>query len=76
MRTFENNERIGMFLVTLLSEEDGLVSWTGRRHMFAVEPCPSLLEIPGMDHPIRLADILAALRCGSAWPLTPFGVQG
>ncbi|WP_245453056.1 hypothetical protein [Bradyrhizobium sp. C9] len=30
--------------------------------MFTVESCPSLREIPGMDHPIRLADILAALR--------------
>jgi hypothetical protein len=30
--------------------------------MFAVESCPALREIPGMDHTIRLADILAALR--------------
>ncbi|MES5483055.1 hypothetical protein QMZ05_09885 [Bradyrhizobium sp. INPA03-11B] len=37
-----------------------LSSWAS--DMFAVESCPSLREIPGMDHPIRLADILAALR--------------
>ena len=37
-----------------------LSSWAS--DMFAVEPCPALREIPGMDHPIRLADILAALR--------------
>ncbi|OKO69935.1 hypothetical protein [Bradyrhizobium sp. NAS96.2] len=37
-----------------------LSSWAS--DMFAVESCPWLREIPGMDHPIRLADILAALR--------------
>ncbi|MVT71059.1 hypothetical protein GPL21_39135 [Bradyrhizobium pachyrhizi] len=37
-----------------------LSSWAS--DMFAVEFCPSLREIPGMDRPIRLADILAALR--------------
>ena len=37
-----------------------LSSWAS--DMFAVESAPSLREIPGMDHPIRLADILAALR--------------
>ncbi|WFU57721.1 hypothetical protein QA639_09515 [Bradyrhizobium pachyrhizi] len=37
-----------------------LSSWAS--DMFAVESCPSLREIPGMDYPIRLADILAALR--------------
>jgi hypothetical protein len=37
-----------------------LSSWAS--DMFAVESCPSLREIPGMDHTIRLADILAALR--------------
>ena len=37
-----------------------LSSWAS--DMFAVESCPSLREIPGMGHTIRLADILAALR--------------
>jgi hypothetical protein len=37
-----------------------LSSWAS--DMFAVESCPSLREIPGMDQTIRLADILAALR--------------
>jgi len=37
-----------------------LSSWAS--DMFAVESCPALREIPGMDHTIRLADILAALR--------------
>jgi hypothetical protein len=37
-----------------------LSSWAS--DMFAVESCPGLRDIPGMDHPIRLADILAALR--------------
>lgn len=37
-----------------------LSSWAS--DMFAVESCPALREIPGMDHAIRLADILAALR--------------
>jgi len=37
-----------------------LSSWAS--DMFAIESCPALREIPGMDHPIRLADILAALR--------------
>lgn len=37
-----------------------LSSWAS--DMFAVESCPGLRHIPGMDHPIRLADILAALR--------------
>ncbi|MCP3395526.1 hypothetical protein NLM27_43370 [Bradyrhizobium sp. CCGB12] len=37
-----------------------LSSWAS--DMFAVESCPSLREIPGMSHTIRLADILAALR--------------
>jgi hypothetical protein len=37
-----------------------LSSWAS--DMFAVESCPGLREIPGMDHPIRLAEILAALR--------------
>ena len=37
-----------------------LSSWAS--DMFAVESCPGLRDIPGMGHPIRLADILAALR--------------
>src|SRR5215217_3856212 len=37
-----------------------LSSWAS--DMFAVESCPGLRDIPGMDHPLRLADILAALR--------------
>lgn len=37
-----------------------LSSWAS--DMYAVESCPGLREIPGMDHTIRLADILAALR--------------
>jgi hypothetical protein len=37
-----------------------LSSWAS--DMFAVESCPALREIPGMGHPIRLADILATLR--------------
>ncbi|RXH41321.1 hypothetical protein [Bradyrhizobium zhanjiangense] len=37
-----------------------LSSWAS--DMFAVESCPALREIPGMDRAIRLADILAALR--------------
>lgn len=37
-----------------------LSSWAS--DMYAVESHPALREIPGMDHPIRLADILAALR--------------
>ncbi|WP_247328101.1 hypothetical protein [Bradyrhizobium sp. 21] len=37
-----------------------LSSWAS--DMYAVESHPALREIPGMDHTIRLADILAALR--------------
>ena len=37
-----------------------LSSWAS--DMYAVESCPALREIPGMDRTIRLADILAALR--------------
>ena len=37
-----------------------LSSWAS--DMFAVESCPGLRDIPGIGHPIRLADILAALR--------------
>lgn len=37
-----------------------LSSWAS--DMFAVESCPALRDIPGMGRPIRLADILAALR--------------
>lgn len=37
-----------------------LSSWAS--DMYAVESSPALREIPGMDHTIRLADILAALR--------------
>ncbi|MDN5004291.1 hypothetical protein ACFQZO_25950 [Bradyrhizobium sp. GCM10027634] len=37
-----------------------LSSWAS--DMYAVESRPALREIPGIDHPIRLADILAALR--------------
>ncbi|MCP3370003.1 hypothetical protein [Bradyrhizobium cajani] len=37
-----------------------LSSWAS--DMFAVESHPALRDIPGMDHPIRLADILAAMR--------------
>ena len=37
-----------------------LSSWAS--DMFAVESCPGLRDIPGMGHPIQLADILAALR--------------
>lgn len=38
-----------------------LSSWAS--DMFAVESRPDLREVPGMGRPIRLADILAALRC-------------
>jgi len=49
---------------------DGLLSTPEKRvilsswacDMYAVESCPGLREIPGIGHPIRLADILAALR--------------
>ncbi|QDF36548.1 hypothetical protein FJN17_02660 [Bradyrhizobium symbiodeficiens] len=37
-----------------------LSSWAS--DMYAVESHPALREIPGMDQPIRLADILSALR--------------
>jgi hypothetical protein len=37
-----------------------LSSWAS--DMFAVESCPGLRDIPGMGHPLRLADILSALR--------------
>jgi hypothetical protein len=37
-----------------------LSSWAS--DMFAVESCPSLREIPGMGHTVRLADIFAALQ--------------
>ncbi|SFI01528.1 hypothetical protein [Bradyrhizobium sp. Gha] len=37
-----------------------LSSWAS--DMYAVESQPALREIPGMDRPIRLTDILAALR--------------
>lgn len=37
-----------------------LSSWAS--DMYAVESCPALREIPGMDHAVRLRDILAALR--------------
>ncbi|MDH2352326.1 hypothetical protein QCM80_16950 [Bradyrhizobium sp. SSUT112] len=37
-----------------------LSSWAS--DMYAVESHPALREIPGLDHTIRLADILAALR--------------
>ncbi|WP_225676914.1 hypothetical protein [Bradyrhizobium hereditatis] len=37
-----------------------LSSWAS--DMFAIESCPDLRDIPGMDHPVRLADILGALR--------------
>jgi hypothetical protein len=37
-----------------------LSSWAS--DMFAVESCPGLRDVPGMGHPIQLADILAALR--------------
>ena len=37
-----------------------LSSWAS--DMYAVESCPALRKIPGMNHTIRLADILAALR--------------
>jgi hypothetical protein len=37
-----------------------LSSWAS--DMFAVESRPALRAVPGMDQPIRLADILAALR--------------
>jgi hypothetical protein len=51
-----------------------LSSWAS--DMFAVESCPALREIPGMDHTIRLADILAALRRldGDDDPPPPGGV--
>jgi hypothetical protein len=37
-----------------------LSSWAS--DIFAVESCPGLRDIPGMDHTLRLADILTALR--------------
>ncbi|OAF02523.1 hypothetical protein AYJ54_26425 [Bradyrhizobium centrolobii] len=37
-----------------------LSSWAS--DMYAVETYPSLREIPGMNHTIRLADILSALQ--------------
>jgi hypothetical protein len=37
-----------------------LSSWAS--DMYAVESCPWLRDVPGMAHPVRLSDILAALR--------------
>ncbi len=37
-----------------------LSSWAS--DMYAVESCPALREVPGMNRVIRLADILTALR--------------
>jgi hypothetical protein len=37
-----------------------LSSWAS--DMFTVESCPALREVPGIDHSIRLVDILSALR--------------
>ncbi|MGY4231459.1 hypothetical protein ACVIIW_000406 [Bradyrhizobium sp. USDA 4449] len=37
-----------------------LSSWAS--DMYTVESCPALREIPGMNHAVRLVDILAALR--------------
>jgi len=37
-----------------------LSSWAS--DIYAVESCPALRDIPGIGHPIRLADILSALR--------------
>ena len=37
-----------------------LSSWAS--DMYAVESCPWLREVPGMAQPVRLGDILAALR--------------
>ncbi|WP_291603437.1 hypothetical protein [Bradyrhizobium sp.] len=51
-----------------------LSSWAS--DMYAVESCPGLREVPGMDHTVRLADILAALRQldGDDDPPAPGGV--
>lgn len=37
-----------------------LSSWAS--DIYAVESSPALRDVPGIGHPIRLADILAALR--------------
>jgi hypothetical protein len=37
-----------------------LSSWAS--DMYAVESCPALRDVPGIDHTMRLADILSALR--------------
>ncbi|XSC44110.1 hypothetical protein ACF1BQ_041440 [Bradyrhizobium sp. RDT10] len=37
-----------------------LSSWAS--DIFAIESCPGLRDIPGMGHPLRLADVLTALR--------------
>jgi hypothetical protein len=47
---------------TLSASEKRVILSSWASDMFAVESCPALREIPGMDHTIRLADILAALR--------------
>jgi hypothetical protein len=44
----------------LTAREKLLSSWAS--DMFAVESCPALRDVPGMDRTIRLADILPALR--------------
>jgi hypothetical protein len=47
---------------TLSTPEKRIILSSWASDMYAVESCPALREVPGMDHAIRLADILAALR--------------
>jgi hypothetical protein len=46
----------------LTAQEKRIILSSWASDMFAVESCPTLRDIPGMGHTIRLADILAALR--------------
>jgi hypothetical protein len=46
----------------LTAQEKRIILSSWASDMFAVESCPALRDIPGLDHTIRLADILTALR--------------
>jgi hypothetical protein len=47
---------------TLSTPEKRIILSSWASDMYTVESCPSLREIPGMSHTIRLSDILGALR--------------
>ena len=47
---------------TLSTPEKRIVLSSWASDMYAVESCPGLRKIPGIDHAIPLADISAALR--------------